>query len=272
MKKRKILLLTTTTTLFLLTAFPASAGWQKEPSGWRYQSNSICPPTGWSKIDGSWYYFGQNGFLITGWIDDNGFRYYINDDGIMLTGEQVINGKVYIFSNDGHLLSEGAHKDGLEDTLLLEATVSTKEHWNDILYALSLVNQERANLGIAPLEINYDLSIVAAYRAAHMNKYNYFSHYYDGKIECNLNMESYSGSTFHLGENIWLYGSTTNPNDGVLNTLTNTQLIQMAQNDYVNSPKHYVNMIDSRYNQIGIGILKNQVGTRDYVTMLFNKK
>lgn len=272
MIKRKILIITATTTLFLLTSFPAFAGWKKEPSGWRYQSNGIYPPEGWSNINNSWYYFGQNGYLLTGWIDDNGFQYFLNNDGKMLTGQQVINDKVYIFSDDGHLLSEGVHKDGLEDDLLLEATVSTKEHWNDILYALSLVNKERANLGIAPLEINNDLSIVATYRAAHMNKYNYFSHYYDGKTECNLNMQSYAGAVFHLGENIWLYGSTTNPNDGVLNTLTNTELIQMAHNDYVNSPKHYVNMIDTRYNQIGIGILKNQVGTRDYVTMLFNKK
>jgi glucan-binding YG repeat protein len=271
MKKRKIILFLGAISMSLAAAFPAFAGWQQDQIGWKYEADGIFSSEEWKKIDSTWYYFGQDGYMDTGWIVNNEHRYYINSDGAMLTGEQVIDGKVYTFSRDGQLLMEGVHRDGMEDDLLAEAVVNTKEHWNDILYSLSLVNQEREKVGAAPLVIDYDLSIIATYRAAHMNKYNYFSHYYNDKPVCKHDVTTYTGKNSLLKENIWLYGNTTNPNNGIINRSTSKEIIQMAHNDYINSSGHYANIIGTDSTKMGIGIYKNQVGTRDYVTMLFNK-
>lgn len=273
MKKRKIVLFLGATMMSLAAAFPAFAGWQQDKIGWRYEIDGSFSSAGWNKIDSTWYFFGQDGYMSTGWIEDNGLRYYLNSDGAMLTGEQVIDGKAYTFSQDGRLLMDGVHRDGMEDDLLAEAVVNTKEHWNDILYSLSLVNQEREKVGAAPLVIDYDLSVIATYRAAHMNKYNYFSHYYDdGTFIAGVDVQAYTMSHKSLRENIYLRGSIENPNNGIKNTETMNEIIQIAHNNYVHSPSHYQAMINNDSTIAGIGILKNAYNTRAYVNMLFNKQ
>lgn len=268
MINRKIIMAVMATSLSLAAAFPALAGWQQDQLGWRYESNGVYTSTEWKKINNYWYHFGQDGYMNTGWLDD-GQRYYLNSDGVMLTGEQIISGKAYTFSQDGRLLREGIHRDGMEDDLITEAVVSTNLHWNDILYALQLVNQERAKVGARALEIDYDLSVVASYRAAHMNKYNYFSHYIDSIFVADNDAVAYTGKQNYLKENIWLYGSINNPNNGVIKTETSEQIVQMAHKDYVNSSGHYQTMISADSTKVGIGFFENNVSTRAYITMLF---
>lgn len=270
MKNRKTIVAVMVITFSIIGNIPVFAGWQKDQKGWKYETNGSFSSDEWKNIDNRWYHFGQDSYMDIAWINYNEKKYYLDTDGAMLSGEKVISGKAYTFSQSGDLLREGVHRDGLEDDLLTEAVINTNLHWNDILNALNLVNIEREKIGTAALSIDYDLSVLATYRSAHMNKYNYFSHYNDNNFIADLNAKSYFNTQRYLNENIWLYGSTENPNTGFVKTETDDTLVQMAHTDYVNSSSHYQAMISKDVSQIGIGILKNSTSTRVYEIMLFN--
>lgn len=82
----------------------------------------------------------------------------------------------------------------------------------------------------------------------------YFSHYYNDELVCRQDVTAYKDKQVDLlKENIWLHGSATNPNNGIINKTTSKEEIEKAQNDYVNSPKHYANIIELDTTKIGIG-------------------
>ena len=87
-------------------------GWQKDSTGWWYQSGSGYLKNQWALINGNWYYFDSDGYMRTDWQKINGSWYYLGytNDGAMKTGWQKINGSWYYLGD----ANDGAMKTGWE--------------------------------------------------------------------------------------------------------------------------------------------------------------
>ncbi len=211
-------------------------------------------------------------FCNAGWSEQNGFMHYFMPSGEAASGECVIEGKAYTFDQNGHLVHEGIHRDGMEDDLLSEAFVLADENWEHSLYAIDLVNQERSKVGQPALEPNFDLTVVAAYRCLHMDKYNYFAHDYNSIDQNNYDWTVYSQTPSSVAENIQLHGDATNPNNGIINTETPIEQVDHSHELLTASTIHYNNMISPMAYSVGAAIFRNAHNTRDYYTMLFLPK
>ncbi len=122
---------------------------------------------------------------------------------------------------------------------------------------LTLINQQRAAAGVAPVQASPALSTIAGPgpyqgcgfaiggRAADMGARNYFSHTI---LNCSnqsvFNILSTSGLVYSAaGENIAWMNGTTDPAIAAQNLMSSL----MA------SPEHKANILDPRFNQVGIG-------------------
>ena len=87
-------------------------GWQKDSTGWWYQSGSGYLKNQWALINGNWYYFDSDGYMRTDWQKINGSWYYLGytNDGAMKTGWQKIKGSWYYLGD----ANDGAMKTGWE--------------------------------------------------------------------------------------------------------------------------------------------------------------
>lgn len=105
----------------------------------------------------------------------------------------------------------------------------------------SLLNAERARLGLAPLQENEQLRTAARLHAEDMGANNYFSHTsLDGRTFAQRILAAGYGQYSYAGENIaYRYGAP----DGA-------KVYEM----WKNSPGHYANMISSRFVDAGLGI------------------
>ena len=263
-------ILTLSACLSIGSAFTAFADWQQVGKDWKYETAGTYAADEFMEISGQIYHFSNTGVMDTGWkyIGENWF--YFNTNGNMATGEKLVENNAYTFDSTGKMLYEGIHRNGLEDDLLTEAFVIAHKNWEESLYAMELVNRERAKLGITPLSLDFDLSVVATYRCLHMNKYNYYDHKFNNEYACDNNWQNYIGKTIILSENMHLYGHETNPNNGIINTETPREYTNKAHNELVNSPGHYRNMIDPLDVKVGIGFYCNAYRTRDYSVQLFS--
>ena len=109
----------------------------------------------------------------------------------------------------------------------------------------TLVNQERAKLGLAPLKLNLELSNVARTKSQDMATNNYFSHQsptYGSPFDM---MKSFGIKYMAAGENIAMGQPTA----------------ASVMNGWMNSPGHKANILNSNFTEIGVGVAKNSNGT-----------
>ena len=112
----------------------------------------------------------------------------------------------------------------------------------------SLVNQDRASNGVAPLAWSSSLARVAQYRAQDMLNRNYFSHYdpSTGQLAFVELLHLWGIPYSTAGENIaW----STDPSMAGINTM------------FMNSPEHRANILNGAYRRAGIGVASNGVKT-----------
>lgn len=110
---------------------------------------------------------------------------------------------------------------------------------------LTLVNDERAKNGVAPLVIDPMLTESAQWKADDMKKYGYFGHVKPGETEANGlayldKLNNAQGRCQRIGENL------TN------NIHTNDSLSAVAA--WIRSEPHHLAMIDPKYSLTGFGI------------------
>jgi uncharacterized protein YkwD len=120
---------------------------------------------------------------------------------------------------------------------------------------LSLVNQDRAASGVAPLAYSASLARVAQYRAQDMLNRNYFSHYdpSTGQLAFVQLLHLWGIPYSSAGENIaW----STDPSMAAINTM------------FMNSPDHRANILKAAYHRIGIGVASN--GAKIMVVEVFS--
>jgi len=119
----------------------------------------------------------------------------------------------------------------------------------------SLVNQDRAANGVAPLAYSASLARVAQYRAQDMLNRNYFSHYdpSTGQLAFVQLLHLWGIPYSTAGENIaW----STNPSMAGINTM------------FMNSPDHRANILKAAYHRLGIGVASN--GAKTMVVEVFS--
>lgn len=100
-----------------------------------------------------------------------------------------------------------------------------------------LVNEVRAENGLAPLTMNWELSRVARYKSQDMKDKGYFSHTSPTYGTPFQMMRSFGLSYRTAGENIARGYATP----------------QAVMNGWMNSPSHKANILKASYKQIGVG-------------------
>ena len=195
-----------------------------------------------------------------GWSSANGEWYFFNGDGSPANGVQVINGEAYTFDTSGRMVLDGVHIDGLEDDLLEKAYVTTAENWDQILLALDDLNRARAESGVGPVALDYGLCIVSAYRAAHLIKHDYASHWK-------------SDGTFYAEETATLlFGNETAPSEVLVREGSNYPLKytidRIRTSSFIKLMKsdgHRRTMLKPVNTRVGIGaVLVNDASTGMY--------
>jgi uncharacterized YkwD family protein len=109
----------------------------------------------------------------------------------------------------------------------------------------TLVNQERAKLGLAPLKLNLELSKVARFKSEDMRDKNYFSHTsptYGSPFDM---MTSFGIKYTAAGENIAMGQPTA----------------AEVMKAWMNSPGHKANILSEDFTEIGVGVAKDENGT-----------
>lgn len=127
------------------------------------------------RINNKWYYFDSNGVMTKGWfLERSGKWYFYDANGVALMGWHNIDGKDYYFrpDNEGSLFTNGVTPDGyVVDRYGAwtgeRATYSQKatDHDSTVNAVLALVNQYRAENGLAPLTLNESLSQISEVRS-----------------------------------------------------------------------------------------------------------
>ena len=136
-------------------------------------------------------------------------------------------------------------------TLNIPDLQSVKNLENEVI---RLTNIERAKNGLQPLMTNWELSRVARYKSQDMVDNNYFSH-----------TSPVYGSPFKMMKDFGLSYTTAGENIAM-----GQRSPQEVVNAWMNSSGHRRNILNSSYNQIGVGLATNSQG-RLYWTQHFIK-
>ena len=110
---------------------------------------------------------------------------------------------------------------------------------------VTLVNQERAKVGLAPLKDNWELSRVARYKSEDMANKNYFSH----------TSPTY-GSPFDMMKNFGIKYMTAGEN-----IAKGQQTSVSVMTAWMNSSGHKANILNANFTEIGVGVARNKSGT-----------
>lgn len=134
-------------------------------------------------------------------------------------------------ATDAELLSESNSKSSTNMT-----------YYNEVL---TLVNQIRAEAGVAPLTLDTTLCQAATMRAVEMNYSDLFSHTRPNGSSCFTVFDTYGITYFSCGENIAAgYASPAAVVEG-----------------WKNSSGHYANMINASYTKLGVGMSNEAPGS-----------
>ena len=131
---------------------------------------------------------------------------------------------------------------------------NTNSLTSDEQEVFNLINQQRANNGLAALQIDNEVQNVARIKAKDMLQNNYFSHTsptYGSPFEM---LNSFKISYKTAGENI--AGNSNN---------------QAAVTAWMNSSGHKANILNSSFNYTGIGVVTGSQYGKIYVQMFIGK-
>ena len=128
-------------------------------------------------------------------------------------------------------------------------TVDGTENYDFANDVLALVNQTRAEKGVAPLKFDESLLETAMQRAAELSLY--YSHTRPDGSDC---FTASSHAATRRSENIAIGYNTPDK----------------VMNGWINSPGHYANIMDAEVTSIGIGCFINSEGTYNWVQFFDN--
>lgn len=153
---------------------------------------------------------------------------------------------IYPNNNNGSNTNSGSNSSG--------STTTTSKLSSDEQEVFNLINQQRANNGLASLKIDSEVQRVAKIKAQDMVTNNYFSHnspIYGSPFDM---LNSFKVSYKSAGENI--AGNSSN---------------SAAVTAWMNSSGHKANILNSSYNYTGIGVVSSPTYGKIYVQMFIGK-
>lgn len=142
----------------------------------------------------------------------------------------VDNGEIMNKSN------ESAVVDQPEVEITTENSISEKEQ-----ELVELVNRTRKEQGLQPLEVNQSLREIARIKGDDMIENNYFEH-----------QSPNYGSPFEMMKQKGIKYSLAGEN------LAEARTVEKAFEDLMESPKHKENILEPKYDEIGIGIVESE--------------
>ena len=148
-------------------------------------------------------------------------------------------------NNTGSSTNTGSNSSGTTTTSILSS---------DEQEVFNLINQQRANNGLASLKVDAEVQRVAKIKAQDMVANNYFSHIsptYGSPFDM---LNSFRILYKSAGENI--AGNSSN---------------QAAVTAWMNSSGHKANILNSSYNYTGIGVVSSPTYGKVYVQMFIGK-
>lgn len=119
---------------------------------------------------------------------------------------------------------------------------------------LDLINAERTKNGLSPLKANMEVMKVARVKAEDLSKNKYFSHQsptYGSPFDM---LKSFGVSYKSAGENI-----------------AGNSSVSAAHTSLMNSPGHRANILNSKYNYVGIGVYSDSRYGKVFVQMFIQK-
>lgn len=133
--------------------------------------------------------------------------------------------------------STGSNTSSSDAELKAESDSNASKYMSYYQEVLRLVNEIRAEVGVAPLTLDTTLCQAASMRALEMDYANKLSHTRPDGSDCFTALDFYGVSYSAAGENIAMgYSSPTKVVEG-----------------WKNSPTHYENMINSNFTKLGVG-------------------
>ena len=200
---------------------------------------------GWSSIDGEWYYY--------------------NSDGSPANGVQVIDGEAYTFDGSGRMVLDGVHRDGMEDDLLEKAYVTTSRNWDQAQLALDELNRTRAENGAGPVSLDYDFCLLSAYRALHMIKHNYQTHFKpDGTSYVDELATLYYHTPMDLAE-VFVFHLHSHPLRLSVDEVRSTSFVKL-----LNSESHRRSLLNPERSRLGVcAVVSNDEFTPGYYAFVF---
>lgn len=122
-------------------------------------------------------------------------------------------------------------------------------------YMLQLINEDRQNNGLRPVEWDHTAAQIGRLHAEDMAQLGYFSHWNTNGYGPDMRY-AISGGRDVVQENLYSYWYHFS--SGTPAPITNwEQLIQDAQISLMNSPGHRANILDPAHTHVGIGIAYN---------------
>lgn len=264
MKKRLVLLMTAAITM--AAAMPAYAGtWQQDATGWWWQNDDNRYPTNrWEWLDGNkdgvaeCYYFDQNGYLVVNAVTPDSFQ--VNGDGAW-----VVNGTVQTQAVGGEKTLS------IPDNVTVDENGTTVEYINGIPYytyakeepqetnyeeidmtelayrVIEMVNEERAKAGREELAVNEELMENADVRAEEASQY--FRHTrLDGSSYKTAITVDYVDASENLVAVPYAKGASVD------------RIAYGAVDSWLFSSGHKANMLNSKWDETGIGIYMRNNG------------
>ncbi len=135
-----------------------------------------------------------------------------------------------------------------------ETVTTTNDNVANESEVFSFVNQQRANNGLSPLIIDPELQNVARIKARDMADNNYFSH----------TSPTY-GSPFQMLSRFGIYYKSAAENIAGNSSSSN------AVNEWMNSPNHRENILNSDFTYTGIGVAEDPGYGKIYVQMFVGR-
>ncbi|MBS6953509.1 MAG: CAP domain-containing protein [Enterocloster asparagiformis] len=270
--KKMFKALLATAAFTVVTAFTSFAGqWQQDGNGWWWQNDDgTYPEWTWAWIDGDHdgiaenYYFDENGYLCTT-TDIPGV--VVNQDGAMMENGAVvtaqlpagrdwypgaaINGKLFIAEFDRSEVDAQDAAAEAEREARRQAMEPIDEEIDPYEVAdriVELVNEERAKKGKDALAINDELMENAMLRAEEA------MHAKDGEEHTRPD-----GSACFTA--ITVNYITAAENIAYVPGHTVEQLAEYAVEGWIKSPGHHVNMIQSKWEETGVGVWVEESAT-----------
>lgn len=196
-----------------------------------------------------WYFIAEGQVSsYTGLTIYDGVWFYVSK-GILDTAKTG-----YIaYNGDYFFVSAGQLNTVAPQALLLEkAKQNVAAFQNDINVVYAHVNEYRAQVGAAPVQLDYELCLMAEIRSIEMAENSYFEHQRPNGDSCFTVFKEFGYAYYYVGENI----------------ARNYATADSVSAGWYNSSGHYANMTDTDFTNIGIGVAANEQGIR-YWTQVF---